>query len=103
PDNRCFLTACHQASALADFCDATSSSMAWEGARRLRAVKHPSPADNDGIQSSSTASARLFLLCVVKHCREAYVTTRGRRACFFVAYDDTVYYIHCSNVHYKEP
>ena len=33
---------------------------------------------------------RLFLLGVVKYC-------------FFVAYDDTAYYVNCSNVHYKEP
>jgi len=105
PDNRGLLTECHRASSLADFGDTTSSSMAWEGARRLRAVKHPASADQHDTPSSSTplmvfsnrassstASARLFLLRVVKHRRHVCRTTWCRRARFFVAYDDSDVY-----------
>ena len=103
PDNRCFPTGCHRAASLGDFCDTPSSRMAWEGARRLAAVEHPAPADHDDTRSSCTAltgfsyrassrtaSARLFLLRVVKHRRHVCMTTRCRRARLFVVYDDTV-------------
>ena len=72
PNTRCFLTGCHHASSLVDLCDTQASSMAWEGARRLRAVQHPSVADNDGTPASSTAltifsdsvSSRTIVPCV---------------------------------------
>jgi len=41
-----------------------------------------SPADNYGTQSSSAASARLFLQCVVKYRRNVWMTTQCRRARF---------------------
>src|SRR2546422_958413 len=90
--------------------------MGWS--RRLRGAKSPSTArDDDGV-SSSTALAvfagrgsssmgwrRLSLLCVVQYRREACLTTRCRRARFFVAYDNTVQYRYniCSNLHYNKP
>lgn len=55
-----------------------------------------------GSKSSSTAHRRFFLLGVIKHRCAACSTPPCRRARFFVAYDDTVPYIICSNVHYYE-
>ena len=97
--SRGFLARCHRASSLDGLCDTMSSSMAEEGARRLGAAKDPSPAVLDDTLSSSTALAvfsgsasssigwrRLFLLGVVKRRCTACLTTRCRRARFFVTY-----------------
>ena len=76
----------------------------------------PSPARDDAAASSSTVlvgfsgrvsscmdEKRFCLLCVVQCRHAAYVTTRCRRARFFIAYDDHVYYSICSHMHHKEP
>jgi len=76
----------------------------------------PSQAHDDDTASSSTAlvgfsgrvsscmgERRLFLLWDVQRRREAYVTTRCRRARFFITYDDPMYYSICSHVHHKKP
>ena len=93
-----------------------SSSMAWARARRLGEAKPTSTARYDDDMSSSVALTvfsgrassrmgwrRLFLLCVVKGRPQACLTTRCRRARFFVAHDDMMQYSICSNVHYREP
>src|SRR5262245_7250700 len=101
PDTRAFLTGCYQAASRTVFYDTSSSSMTWEGARCLSVVKPPSPADHDDRVSSSTASARLLLRRVVKHRCHGCNMTLCRRACFFVAYDDSDVYV--STRHGWEP
>src|SRR5437016_6204125 len=78
-DSRYFLAGYHRASPMGGFCDTTSSSLAWDGARRLGEATSPSTTRYDDGVSSSTALAvfsgrasssmgwkRLFLLWVVK-------------------------------------
>jgi len=97
------------------FCDTPSSSIAWDGARRLGAAKSPSTArDDDGVsssialavfsgrESSSSSWRRLFLLCVVTCRREVCLTMQCRRTRFFVVYDATARHIICPNVHRNE-